>query len=81
MPFRKRCRITFTNIGLEKLSLYYQINYVLTDIPAGNQRDSLQRIVGESPVVALFAFNFFLRGAGHDFADLLADALQETAHD
>jgi len=33
MPFRKRCRITMTNIGPEAMCLYYQINYVLTDVP------------------------------------------------
>ena len=34
MPFRKRCRITMTNIAEEKMVLYYQINYTLTDVPA-----------------------------------------------
>ena len=33
MPFRRRCRITMTNIGLEPMILYYQINYTLTDVP------------------------------------------------
>ncbi len=33
MPFRKRCRITFTNIAAEEMRLYYQINYTLTDVP------------------------------------------------
>jgi len=33
MPFRKRCRVTLTNIGLEKMTLFYQINYTLTDVP------------------------------------------------
>jgi hypothetical protein len=33
MPFRRRCRITLTNIGLEAMILYYQINYVLTEVP------------------------------------------------
>jgi len=33
MPFRKRCRITFTNIADEEMRLYYQINYTLTDVP------------------------------------------------
>jgi hypothetical protein len=33
MPFRKRCRITFTNIGFEHMVLYYQINYTLTEVP------------------------------------------------
>lgn len=33
MPFRKRCRVTMTNIAEEKMVLYYQINYTLTDVP------------------------------------------------
>jgi hypothetical protein len=33
MPFRKRCRITMTNLADERLVLYYQINYTLTDVP------------------------------------------------
>ena len=33
MPFRKRCRITATNLG-SKMTLYYQVNYTLTDVPA-----------------------------------------------
>jgi hypothetical protein len=33
MPFRKRCRITMTNMADERMILYYQINYTLTDVP------------------------------------------------
>jgi hypothetical protein len=33
MPFRKRCRITLTNIAAEGMLLYYQINYALTEVP------------------------------------------------
>ena len=33
MPFRKRCRITITNIAEEAMTLYYQINYTLTEVP------------------------------------------------
>jgi hypothetical protein len=33
MPFRKRCRITMTNIADKEMTLYYQINYTLTDVP------------------------------------------------
>ncbi len=33
MPFRKRCRITMTNIADEKIVLFYQINYALSEIP------------------------------------------------
>jgi len=33
MPFKKRCRITLTNLGSQKIVLFYQINYTLTDVP------------------------------------------------
>ncbi|MBP6506904.1 MAG: DUF2961 domain-containing protein [Opitutaceae bacterium] len=33
MPFRKRCRITLTNLADEQMVLYYQVNYTLTDVP------------------------------------------------
>lgn len=33
MPFRKRCRITMENIADEKMRLFYQIDYTLTEIP------------------------------------------------
>ncbi len=33
MPFRKRCRITIENINTDPMTLFYQINYTLTDVP------------------------------------------------
>jgi hypothetical protein len=33
MPFRKKCRITMTNINTESMSLYYQVDYTLTEVP------------------------------------------------
>jgi hypothetical protein len=33
MPFRKSCRITFENIDDKDMTLYYQIDYTLTDVP------------------------------------------------
>jgi hypothetical protein len=33
MPFRKRCRMTLENRHREDMTLYYQINYTLTDVP------------------------------------------------
>ncbi len=33
MPFRRKCRITMTNIADTEMSLYYQINYTLTEVP------------------------------------------------
>ena len=34
MPFRKRCRITMTNINTENMVLFYQVDYTLTEVPA-----------------------------------------------
>ena len=33
MPFRKRARFTMQNLSDEKIYVYYQINYTLTDVP------------------------------------------------
>lgn len=33
MPFRKHCRMTLTNLADQEMCLYYQINYVLTEVP------------------------------------------------
>jgi len=33
MPFRKRCVITMTNIATEHMTLFYQINYIETEVP------------------------------------------------
>ncbi|MGE0622485.1 MAG: glycoside hydrolase family 172 protein [Pseudomonadales bacterium] len=34
MPFRKRARLTLENLSSEEVTLYYQINYTLTDVEA-----------------------------------------------
>ncbi|HEY4208795.1 MAG TPA: glycoside hydrolase family 172 protein [Puia sp.] len=34
MPFRKKCRITMENIDDKDMVLYYQIDYILTDVPS-----------------------------------------------
>jgi hypothetical protein len=33
MPFRRQARFTMTNLSAEKLVVYYQINYTLTEVP------------------------------------------------
>lgn len=33
MPFRKKCKITMENINTEQMTLYYQVDYTLTDVP------------------------------------------------
>ncbi|MES1215896.1 MAG: glycoside hydrolase family 172 protein, partial [Bacteroidota bacterium] len=33
MPFRKKCKITMTNTNTENMTLFYQVDYTLTDVP------------------------------------------------
>jgi len=33
MPFRRKCRITMQNINTEKMTLFYQVDYTLTEVP------------------------------------------------
>ena len=33
MPFRKKCRITMENIDEKEMTLYYQVDYTLTEVP------------------------------------------------
>ena len=33
MPFRKHCRITMTNTDSKPMTLYYQVDYTLTEVP------------------------------------------------
>jgi len=34
MPFRKKCKITMENIDSKDMVLYYQVDYVLTEVPS-----------------------------------------------
>src|SRR5258708_4345487 len=34
MPFRKKCRITMQNIDTKDMTLYYQVDYILTETPS-----------------------------------------------
>jgi hypothetical protein len=33
MPFRKKCKVKLENINTEKVTIFYQIDYTLTDVP------------------------------------------------
>jgi hypothetical protein len=33
MPFRKKCKITMENMTKERMNVYYQVDYTLTDVP------------------------------------------------
>ena len=66
MPFRKRCRMTMTNIADERMVLYYQINYTLTDVPEGVGYLHAQfRRVNPLPYKEVYTILDGVRGQGH----------------
>ncbi|NIP17787.1 MAG: DUF2961 domain-containing protein, partial [Xanthomonadales bacterium] len=66
MPFRKRCRITMTNIGAEAMRLYYQINYTLTEVPEDCAYFHAQfRRTNPLPYEAVYTLLDGVQGQGH----------------
>ncbi len=66
MPFRKRCRITLTNIDEKEMKVYYQINYTLTDVPGDCAYFHAQfRRVNPLPYKEVYTFLDGVRGKGH----------------
>ncbi|MDH7568044.1 MAG: DUF2961 domain-containing protein [Armatimonadota bacterium] len=66
MPFRKRCRVTMTNIATEPMRLYYQINYTLTPVPDDAAYFHAQfRRVNPLPYKEVYTILDGVKGRGH----------------
>ena len=66
MPFRKRRRITLENIDDEAMTLYYQINYALTDVPDDAAYFHAQfRRVNPLPYKQVYTILDGMKGQGH----------------
>lgn len=66
MPFRKRCKITMTNIDDKPMTLYYQIDYTLTNIPEDMAYFHAQfRRVNPLPYKEVYTIVDGVRGQGH----------------
>jgi hypothetical protein len=66
MPFRKRCKITMTNIDEKPMVLYYQIDYTLTDIPEDTAYFHAQfRRTNPLPYKQDYTIIDGIRGKGH----------------
>ncbi|MCB0029390.1 MAG: DUF2961 domain-containing protein, partial [Anaerolineales bacterium] len=66
MPFRRRCRITLSNIADEPMTLYYQINYTLTEVPADCAYFHAQfRRVNPLPYGDVYTILDGVQGQGH----------------
>jgi hypothetical protein len=66
MPFRKSCRITLTNIATEKMVVFYQVDYTLTNVPEDAAYFHAQfRRVNPLPSRSVYTILDGVRGQGH----------------
>jgi hypothetical protein len=66
MPFRKRCKTTLTNISAEDITLYYQIDYTLTQVPEDTACFHAQfRRTNPLPYKQVYTILDGVRGQGH----------------
>lgn len=73
MPFRRHCRITLENIADERMTLFYQINYTLTEVPEDCAYFHAQfRRVNPLPYKQVYTVLDGVRGQGHYVGTYLA---------
>ena len=73
MPFRKRCKITMTNVADEAMMLYYQIDYTLTEVPDDAAYFHAQfRRANPLPYGDVYTILDGVRGQGHYVGTYLA---------
>jgi Protein of unknown function (DUF2961) len=73
MPFGKRARFTVTNLSDEDITLYYQISYELTDVPASAAYFHTQfRRVNPVPSGQVYTILDGVEGRGHYVGTYLA---------
>ena len=73
MPFRKKCRITMENIDSKDMVLYYQVDYILTEVPADAAYFHAQfRRVNPLPYKANYVLIDSIRGRGQYVGTYLA---------
>jgi hypothetical protein len=79
MPFRRRCRMTLTNIAEDDMRLYYQINYTFTDVPEDAAYFHAQfRRVNPLPYKAVYTLLDGVQGWGHYVGTYMAWGVNNT---
>ena len=79
MPFHQSCRMTLTNIAAEAITIYYQIDYTLTDVPedAGYFHAQFRR-VNPLPYKSVYTIADGIRGWGQYVGTYLAWGVNNT---
>ena len=79
MPFRKRCRMTFTNTDEEPMVLFYQVNYTLTDVPEDAAYLHAQwRRTNPLPYKEVYTLVDDVKGQGHYVGTYMAWQVNNT---
>ena len=79
MPFRKRARITLTNIAEDPTTLYYQVNYTLTDVPEACAYFHAQfRRTNPLPYKDVYTILDGVQGKGHYVGNYMAWQVNNT---
>jgi len=79
MPFRRRCRITWENIAREDMTLYYQIDYALTEVPEEAAHFHAQfRRRNPLPYKEVYPILDGVRGQGHFVGTYMAWGVNNT---
>jgi len=79
MPFRRRCRMTLTNIAAEPMTLYYQVDYTLTTVPEEAAYFHAQfRRVNPLPYKEVYTLLDGVRGQGQYVGTYLAWGVNNT---
>ena len=80
MPFREHCRMTISNIAEEEMTLYYQVNYTLTDVPDDAAYFHAQfRRVNPLPYKDVYTIVDGISGRGHYVGTYMAWGATTTA--
>ena len=79
MPFHKRCRITLENIAEDPMTVYYQINYTLTEVPEDCAYFHAQfRRTNPLPYKDVYTIVDGIQGKGHFVGVYMAWGLNNT---
>jgi hypothetical protein len=79
MPFRKSAKITMENLDEERSTLYYQIDYTLTEVPADAAYFHAQfRRANPLPYKGVYTILDGVRGRGHYVGTYLAWGVNNT---
>ncbi len=80
MPFRKSCKIILENLDEQRMTLYYQINYTLTDVPENAAYFHAQfRRSNPLPYKSVYTLVDGIKGWGHYVGTVMSWGVNNNA--